>query len=216
MKGKAGKLFFLSYLLLHSAAILGAGKLKDEGAFFRPETARQLKTQISALFKDTKRSIIIETRKTVPTKSDQEFTDWVGKRYANIPNESLLILLVQEPSYIVITASPDVRDFEFTNEDRARLTQLLVHHFSRRETDLGMVLGLKYVDHLLRNRILGAQLVLPSIPNEAKAPVVPVASNQNPLVSAILWSGLLLLVLLFVLVTRSIFKGLKEQSPAGA
>jgi uncharacterized membrane protein YgcG len=159
-------------------------EVRDEAGFFKPETVTRANEVIKEIKQKYKKDLLVETVRHVPEGERQEasssnpdvkarfFADWADRRAREEGVDGIYVLITREPGHVEVAVGNRTRT-EFPDEERHRLTQILLNQFKKKEYDEGLLEAVRYVRSALaaHTRVGGAPSAgseHPRLPHEAR------------------------------------------------
>jgi uncharacterized protein len=187
--------------------IASAG-VHDAAGFFKPDAITKADEIISAIKRDDKKELVVETFLKAPQGKEQEasnpdtkadfFKEWADQRGREQKVNGVYVLICKDPSYLKVVADNHTAKV-FTEEDRDHLSKLLAMRFKNKSYDDGLLEGVRYVQAALKGKATAEAT------DPAAAPPWPTGGNKGAGGTGISagWLGLggLLCVGLVVLIT---------------
>jgi hypothetical protein len=141
--------------------IASGGGVHDAAGFFKPDAITKANEIISAIKRDDKKELIVETFLHAPEGKEQEaanpdtkagfFKEWADERGRAQHVNGVYVLICKKPSYIKAVAD-DWTAKIFTEENRDHLSKLLATRFKNKSYDDGLLEGVRYVQSTLKGK----------------------------------------------------------------
>src|SRR5262245_18177079 len=136
--------FLLGLLSLGSRAQAAVAEVRDEAHFFSDHAVAQANEIIKEIKQQHKKDLLIETIHQVPEDKRDEanssdakvkghfFANWAIQRARAEGVNGIYVLITREPGHVEVAVGNQTHKV-FSNEERHRLSQLLLTHFRREE-----------------------------------------------------------------------------------
>jgi uncharacterized protein len=186
-----------SILVAAAVALLAAAPaaavtpgVKDEAHFFSAGAVEKADRVIRDVKERYHKDLLLETVKTPPDdqadkvkkmdrpERERFFEEWAGKRSRQEGVQGVYVLICKEPGHVQVEVGDETRQRAFTVENRDRLRDILVKAFKAKEYDEGLLDGVEYVRHAIKEN-LGERGR-----GRAESPGGPVPGGQGPAVPA--------------------------------
>jgi uncharacterized membrane protein len=161
--------------------ISSGGGVHDAAHFFKPDTIAKADEIISAIKRDDKKDLVVETFLHVPEGREQEasdpdakeafFTEWADQRGREQKVNGVYVLICKNPTYLKVVAD-DRTAKVFNEENRNQLSKLLIARFKTKDYDNGLLEGVRYVQSALKGKTTGQT-------NGAEVPPWPTPSGTS-------------------------------------
>jgi TPM domain len=135
------------------------GGVHDAAGFFKPDAITKANEIISAIKRDDKKELVVETFLQAPEGKEQEaanpdtkddfFKDWADQRGGEQKVNGVYVLICKKPTYIKVVADHRTGKIIFTEEERNHLSKLLQTSFHNKNYDDGLLEGVRYVQSAL-------------------------------------------------------------------
>ncbi|HBI43766.1 MAG TPA: hypothetical protein DDY78_13075 [Planctomycetales bacterium] len=135
------------------------GGVHDAAHFFKPDAITKADEIISAIKRDEKKELVVETFLHAPEGKEQEaanpdtkddfFKDWADQRGGEQKVNGVYVLICKKPTYIKVVADHRTGKIIFTEEERNHLSKLLQTSFHNKNYDDGLLEGVRYVQSAL-------------------------------------------------------------------
>ncbi len=206
----------------------------DAAHFFKPEAITDANKIISAIKRDDKKELVIETFLHPPEGKRQEasdpetkadfFKDWADERGREQKVNGVCVLICKEPSYIQVVANNRTAKI-FTEESRNSLRTILATHFKTGDYDKGLLEGVKYVQSALKGKGGAEQRegeAEPPWPTRSGPPAGRPSIGVGPMaIGGLLCVGVVVLIVIGVVVMavmamgRAFHRGPPSYGPGG-
>lgn len=132
-------------------------EVKDNAAFFSPDTVQKANAEIRELKQSFGQDVVVETIKELPADKakliqnataatrEKVFAEWVAERANASGVKGIYILICRNPSHLQIDVTKALRDKNFPVAEMNRLRELLVARFKNKEYDKGLLEGLALI-----------------------------------------------------------------------
>ena len=144
-----------------AAANVAASGVHDAAGFFTADAITKANEIISAIKRDDKKELLIETFLQAPAGKEQEakdpdtkadfFKEWADQRGREQKVNGVYVLICKDPPYLKVVA--DNRTAKIFNEEaRNHLSTILQTHFKSENYDEGLLEGVRYVQTTLKGK----------------------------------------------------------------
>ncbi|MFO0880472.1 MAG: TPM domain-containing protein [Gemmataceae bacterium] len=149
-----GGLGLLTPTMVGAAGPPDGFRIRDDGKFFSKEALEKAEAVISAIKKEFRQDLLIETFAGLPENLKSRYNDkdkkaffesWARERYNREGVSGLSILLCKQPRYLQVEVGKETEKRAFTNANREQLFKVITDHFKQDEFDQGLLAGVSYV-----------------------------------------------------------------------
>src|SRR5262249_4084650 len=138
-------------------------RVRDGAGFFSPETVKRADEVIREVKHSDHKDLLVETFRHAPegeqkeaTSSDPKvkarfFADWAVRRARAEGVNGIYVLITREPGHVEVAVGNHTRSV-FPDEDRHRLTRILLDHFKKKQYDEGLIEAVRYVRSTLASK----------------------------------------------------------------
>jgi uncharacterized membrane protein YgcG len=174
-------------LSLGDRAQAAIAEVRDEAHFFSADAVAQANEIIREIKQQHKKDLLIETVRRVPENKKDEanssdakvkghfFANWAVERARMEGVNGIYVLITREPGHVEVAVGDQTHSV-FSNEERHRLSQLLLTHFRDKEYDEGLLAAVKDVRSVLASAPTVGTAAAPPINHDGPAhnqPTVP-------------------------------------------
>jgi TPM domain len=232
----------LGLLSVGGKAQAAVAEVRDEAHFFSAGAVAEANDSIKEIKQRYMKDLLIETIVLVPedkkdeaNSSDEKvkghfFANWAIQRARAQGVNGIYVLITREPGHVEVVVGNQTRTV-FPDEERHRLSQLLLTHFRQKEYDEGLRAAVKDVRSVLSTApTTGTSATAPANPNRPghNQPTVPQPTAPQPTLpsgraraaggSWLPWLGVGLAILLGIWVLSAVLRALSgnQQRPIGA
>jgi uncharacterized membrane protein YgcG len=222
----------LSLLSVGVRAQAAVTEVRDEAHFFSAGAVLEANDSIKEIKQRYKKDLLIETVRQVPedkkdeaNSSDEKvkghfFANWAIQRARAQGVNGIYVLITREPGHVEVVVGNQTRTV-FPDEERHRLSQLLLTHFRQKEYDEGLRAAVKDVRSVLATApTAGTSAAAPANPNRSShnQPTPPGGRARAAGGSWLPWLGVGLAILLGIWVLSAFLRTLSgnQQRPIGA
>jgi uncharacterized membrane protein YgcG len=151
----------LPAVLAGVAAAAEVPRVRDDAAFFSPDTVQKAGQEIIAIKRQFKVDLRIDTVPGVPADKldqlkakgrDQFFATWALDRAKAAGDRSVYVLICKQPAHLQVEPGEQTENRDFTRENCKALRDVLLGGFKTKEYDKALLAGIALVrDTLLKN-----------------------------------------------------------------
>jgi len=218
---------FLGLLGASTAAPAVIAEVRDEAQFFSRDAVAQANETIKDIKQRYKKDLLIETVRRVPESKQDEanssdpktkahfFANWAVERAKMEGVNGIYVLITREPGHVEVAVGNQTHAM-FSNEERHRLSELLLTHFRRKEYDEGLLAAVKDVRSVLAIAPASGRAVVPPTNRNLPAPhrpAPPAGPGGAVSGSGIRWLAIGLVVLLGIGILSAIMRAASSNQP---
>lgn len=222
----------LGLLSFGSLAQAAVAEVRDEAQFFSASAVAQANEGIQEIKQRYKKDLRIETIRQVPddkraeaNSSDEKvkgrfFANWAIQRARAEGVNGIYVLITREPGHVEVVVGNQTHAI-FPDDERHRLSQLLLTHFRHKEYDEALLAAVKDVRSVLASApTAGPAAAAPANQHRPTHNLPPAPAGPAGLAggSLIRWLGIGLVVLLGFWIVSAVLRAISgsQQRPIGA